>query len=92
MPALSIGEVAAQLGVSIPTLRSWEKRYALVHPARTDGGHRRYTDEEIDQLRAFIDLARTKRAREAAGLIEDIRERRDMRARSASLRSEHQTA
>jgi MerR family transcriptional regulator, light-induced transcriptional regulator len=68
--ALSIGRVAALVGVSIPTLRSWERRYALVDPARTPGGHRRYTDAEIDRLRSFAELARRNGAGEAAGLLE----------------------
>jgi DNA-binding transcriptional MerR regulator len=36
-----ISEAATALGVTAPTLRSWEDRYALVAPTRTAGGHRR---------------------------------------------------
>jgi MerR HTH family regulatory protein len=42
-----IAEIAAELGVSIPTLRSWERRYRVVTPVRTGGGHRRYSEEDV---------------------------------------------
>lgn len=39
---LSIGEAASVLGVSVSTLRRWEKEGSLVADARTQGKHRRY--------------------------------------------------
>lgn len=53
--AYRVGEVAAQLGVPASTIRSWENRYGM-GPARTDGGHRRYTHEDVERLRALRDL------------------------------------
>jgi DNA-binding transcriptional MerR regulator len=55
----SIGEVAALLGVSAMTIRSWERRYAWPRPTRTSGSHRRYSDEEIERLRALAELRRS---------------------------------
>ena len=39
---LSIGELAAALGVSVVTLRRWDKAGKLAPCLRTVGGHRRY--------------------------------------------------
>lgn len=51
---LSIGEAAAVKGVSIDTLRRWEKE-GKIRSVRTDGGHRRY---DIDTL---IDFKQTRK-------------------------------
>lgn len=50
--ALRIGEVARRTGVGVATLRAWERRYDLLQPTRTDGGHRRYSDADVDRVRA----------------------------------------
>src|SRR5690348_7457435 len=42
-----VAHVAARVGVSISTLRSWERRYGLGPSGRTEGGHRRYTTDDI---------------------------------------------
>ena len=39
---LSIGETSLLLGVSISTLRRWEKEKKLMPAYRTPGNHRRY--------------------------------------------------
>lgn len=46
-----IGTAAAELGVSIETLRRWEAEGRLTS-TRTIGGHRRYRLEDLDALRA----------------------------------------
>ena len=51
MDLLSVGEVAARLGVSPSTVRMWGQRYGLVASTRSPGGHRRYTGEDVDRLR-----------------------------------------
>jgi hypothetical protein len=48
---LSVGEVAARLGVSPSTVRMWGTRYGLVASARSEGGHRRYTSDDVERLR-----------------------------------------
>ena len=40
-----------RLGLSIDVLRVWEKRYELVKPARSAGGHRLYSDADVERLR-----------------------------------------
>ncbi|MFK7873910.1 MAG: helix-turn-helix domain-containing protein [Oligoflexales bacterium] len=47
MTCVSIGEAALVLGVSISTLRRWDRSQALMLGYRTSGGHRRYTWEQL---------------------------------------------
>jgi MerR family transcriptional regulator, light-induced transcriptional regulator len=54
--ALRIGEVSRRTGVAVPTLRAWERRYALLEPDRTEGGHRLYRDADVDRVHAMVRL------------------------------------
>jgi MerR family transcriptional regulator, light-induced transcriptional regulator len=45
-----VAAAAGRVGVSISTLRSWERRYGLRPTGRTVGGHRRYTARDIARL------------------------------------------
>jgi DNA-binding transcriptional MerR regulator len=47
----SIGAVARMLAVPPQTLRAWEERYQQIVPARSSGGQRLYSRDEVDQLR-----------------------------------------
>ena len=47
----SIGAVARMLGLSQPTIRSWEDRYRLIVAERSEGGRRVYTRDQLEQLR-----------------------------------------
>lgn len=51
-----IASVAARLGVSVPTLHSWDRRYGLAPSARTPGGHRRYSLDDIAKLQRLVRL------------------------------------
>jgi MerR family transcriptional regulator, light-induced transcriptional regulator len=53
---MHIATVAKLLGVPVPTIRSWERRYGFPAPPRTNGRHRRYGEAELEQLRALRDL------------------------------------
>ena len=53
---MPIGEVARRTGVTVPTLRAWERRYELLLPVRTAGGHRRYSDEDVQRVLAVLEL------------------------------------
>jgi MerR family transcriptional regulator, light-induced transcriptional regulator len=67
-----ISIVSHALGIPIPTIRSWERRYGFPSPPRTGGRHRRYTPAEIAQLRAVRDLiTRGERARAAIRAVHD---------------------
>lgn len=50
---LRIGEVSRRTDVAVPTLRAWERRYGLLAPARTDGGHRLYSEADVARVRAM---------------------------------------
>jgi DNA-binding transcriptional MerR regulator len=43
------------LGVSQPTLRSWEDRYGVIVAERSEGGRRLYTRDQLDQLQFIKD-------------------------------------
>jgi DICT domain-containing protein/predicted DNA-binding transcriptional regulator AlpA len=51
---LTIREVAAQTGVSAATLRMWEARYGFPVPERLPSGHRRYSELDVDRVRAVV--------------------------------------
>jgi MerR family mercuric resistance operon transcriptional regulator len=53
-----IGEIAERTGVSVETLRYYEKRRLLNAPARTEGGFRVYSDAAVHQVR-FIKQAQS---------------------------------
>jgi len=42
------------LGVEPSTLRAWEDRYRVVAPARSQGSHRLYSRDQIEQLRFVL--------------------------------------
>ena len=48
---LRIGELAAECGVSIDTIRYYERRKLLPHAGRSAGGFRLYTPEAVERLR-----------------------------------------
>ena len=56
LKAVYVISVAAELaGMHPQTLRIYERR-GLVNPARTEGGNRRYSDEDIQLLRRISEL------------------------------------
>jgi MerR family transcriptional regulator, light-induced transcriptional regulator len=65
-----IATVSRTLDIPVPTIRSWERRYGFPSPPRTWGRHRRYTAQEIEQLRQLRDLiTRGHPARDAAARL-----------------------
>lgn len=47
----TIREAATRAGLSVSTLRAWERRYGVVSPARSAAAYRLYAPEEIETLR-----------------------------------------
>jgi DNA-binding transcriptional MerR regulator len=50
-----IGTAAALVGIAPQSLRVYESR-GLVDPARTEGGTRRYSHDDLDRLRRISEL------------------------------------
>ncbi len=50
-PLYNIGVVSRMTGISMATLRAWERRYEFPSASRTMGGHRLYSEKDIMQLR-----------------------------------------
>lgn len=48
----SIGVAARLAGVPVETVRMWERRYEVLRPGRSSGGHRLYSDDDVALLRA----------------------------------------
>jgi DNA-binding transcriptional MerR regulator/methylmalonyl-CoA mutase cobalamin-binding subunit len=53
--------VARRTGLSADVIRAWEKRYAVVAPARTAAGRRLYSDADVERLRLVARATRTGR-------------------------------
>lgn len=49
-PRWRAGAVAVHLGVSVSTLRSWDRRYGLGPTMRSVGQHRRYSSSDVARL------------------------------------------
>jgi len=47
----AIGTAARLAGIPPETLRIWERRYQLLLPGRTGGGHRLYSEDDVSLLR-----------------------------------------
>src|SRR5690349_13164421 len=68
-PHLRIGELSRRVGVSAELLRAWERRYGLLRPARSQGGLRLYSAEDVERVQTMqAHLARGLAAAEAAAL------------------------
>jgi len=86
LKAVYVISVAAELsGMHPQTLRIYERR-GLVSPARTDGGNRRYSDDDIALLRRISELT-------DEGLnLEGIRRVMRLEKENARLRTELERA
>lgn len=84
--AVYVISVAAELaGMHPQTLRIYERR-GLVQPARTQGGNRRYSDNDIETLRRISELA------EQGLNLEGIKRVMELEIENAELRIELERA
>jgi DNA-binding transcriptional MerR regulator len=60
-PAFNLKVVLQETNIAADTLRAWERRYGLPMPQRTAGGHRLYSQYDIETIRWLL-------ARQAEGL------------------------
>jgi len=47
---LNISALTQRTGVPSDTIRKWEQRYGVLHPARTPGGQRRYSELDVERI------------------------------------------
>ena len=52
--AYNLKAVVTATGLTPDTLRAWERRYGVPLPQRTPGGHRLYSQRDIDMLRWLV--------------------------------------
>ena len=55
---MTIGRVASVAGVSIDTIRFYERQGLIVSPRRNLSGYRNYSDDVLDRLRFIVDAKR----------------------------------
>lgn len=53
-PAFNLKVVLKETGLAADTLRAWERRYGLPAPDRTAGGHRLYSQRDIETIKWLI--------------------------------------
>lgn len=53
-PTFNLKAVVRETGLKHDTLRAWERRYGLPQPQRTSGGHRLYTQRDIEILKWLV--------------------------------------
>lgn len=54
LPSFNLKVVIQETGIKPHTLRAWERRYGLPQPKRTLGGHRLYSQRDIDIVKWLI--------------------------------------
>lgn len=57
MSKLTISTVAKQAGVSVETIRYYQRIGLILEPSKPDSGYRTYTDQDVQQLQ-FIQRAK----------------------------------
>jgi DNA-binding transcriptional MerR regulator len=50
IPSLNIAALTHRTGVPSDTIRKWEQRYGVLHPERTPGGQRRYSELDVARV------------------------------------------
>lgn len=51
VPVYRIRTVSTLTGIPARRIRSWESEYGLIHPSRTKGGHRLFSNRDVRLLR-----------------------------------------
>lgn len=54
-PAYNLKVVIRETGLKADTLRAWERRYGLPNPQRTEGGHRLYSQYDIEMIKWLME-------------------------------------
>jgi len=82
---LGVAAAAQRVGVATSTLRAWERRYGLAPSARTSGGHRRYSADDVAKLQRIRQLIESGMSTASAATlgISDVSEHYEGAVRSA---------
>ena len=54
-PRYNLAYVMQETGIKADTLRAWERRYSLPQPQRTEGGHRLFSEFDIQVIRWLME-------------------------------------
>lgn len=54
----SIKSISVLTGLGVETLRAWERRYQVISPRREAGGHRTYSQQDLEKLTLLASLTR----------------------------------
>jgi DNA-binding transcriptional MerR regulator len=54
-PAYNLKVVIRETGLKADTLRAWERRYGLPNPQRSPGGHRLYSQHDIEMIKWLME-------------------------------------
>lgn len=80
----SIGEVAELFGVSKSLIRYWESEFTSLKPHKNSKGDRRFTRQNIEQLRQIYILVK-ERGFTLEGAKNEIRQQRSRNLRKTKL-------
>ena len=53
-PIYNLNLVLQETGIKADTIRAWERRYHLPQPKRTEGGHRLFSEFDIETIKWLI--------------------------------------
>ena len=95
-PVYSISVAAELAELAVPTLRLYEE-HGLVTPARTDGGTRRYSADDVERIRRVSGLVEDGVTLAAVQMVLDLQDsnrsltdaNRALRDRNAALRKDN---
>ncbi|MDF2663219.1 MAG: hypothetical protein K0Q94_6010 [Paenibacillus sp.] len=90
----NIKTVVKLTGIPAVTIRAWENRYGAVDPERTEGGHRLYSERDVDDLRWLKRAMEEKdiTISQAARLLKQAKEeRREPATASMTVSAEAET-
>lgn len=73
MSLLNIGEVASQTGITVETVRFYEKKNLIDAPLRSESGYRQYPQETVKRIQFIL------RAKEVGFTLKDIGELLELR-------------
>lgn len=83
---MKIGEIAEQAGVSVQTVRYYERRGLLPEPKRTRSGYRAYGPADVQRL-SFV-----RRAKDLGFTLSEVGELLELRVRSGTSAADVRTS